>query len=439
MAKTESKKKKAYQLVKGMKDILPDDQRYWDFVYGLVNKMAETYGFRRIETPVLEFAELFNKGVGQATDIVEKEMYNFVDQGEDHLALRPEGTSGVVRAYIEHGMVNLPQPVKLFYLMPMFRRDRPQAGRYRQHTQFGFEVLGEADPVCDAQIILIAYKIYQAVNLPISIQINSVGCADCRPAYLAQLKEYFKRCKSRLSDVSAARLAKNPLRILDSKEKDDLPLIADAPQQVDFLCENCKNHFIQVLEHLEELEIPYVLNPTIVRGLDYYSKTTFEIWVGDDEGGRQSALGGGGRYDGLVEMLGGQSAPAVGFGAGVERLIAQIKERDFKVPELPKATVFVAQLGGDAKKKSLALFEKLNMAGIKVCENLGKSGLKAQLEAADKAGVHFTLILGQKELLDKTIRIRDMGSGIQEVVDLDKVTSEIKKRLEKSIVSDTEK
>jgi len=157
MAKTESKKKKAYQLVKGMKDILPDDQRYWDFVYGLVNKMAETYGFRRIETPVLEFAELFNKGVGQATDIVEKEMYNFVDQGEDHLALRPEGTSGVVRAYIEHGMVNLPQPVKLFYLMPMFRRDRPQAGRYRQHTQFGFEVLGEADPVCDAQIILIAY------------------------------------------------------------------------------------------------------------------------------------------------------------------------------------------------------------------------------------------------------------------------------------------
>jgi len=436
MVKAEPKKKKAYQLVKGMKDILPEDQRYWDYIKHVVSTMADIYGFKRIETPVLEFVDLFNKGIGQATDVVEKEMYNFVDQGEDHLALRPEVTAGVVRAYIEHGMLNLTQPVKLFYISPCFRREKPQGGRYRQFYQFGFEVLGEADAVVDAQIISITYKLYRSLNLPISVQINSVGCPDCRPAYLTQLKEYFKRYKGKLSEASVARLAKNPLRILDSKEKEDLPLIVDAPQQVDFLCENCKNHFIQVLEYLEELEIPYVLNPSIVRGLDYYSRTTFEIWVGEEEGGRQSALGGGGRYDGLVAMLGGQETPAVGFAGGVERLVSQIRDRDFKVPEATKPKVFLAQLGGEAKKKTLSIFEKLNEAGIKVYENFGKGGLKAQLEQADKLGVHFTLIIGQKEIIDKTIMIRDMENGNQEVVDISKIIPEIKKRLERSVVNE---
>ncbi|MFA6460403.1 MAG: histidine--tRNA ligase, partial [Patescibacteria group bacterium] len=424
--KKEFKKKKSLQLVRGMKDILPEEQRYWDFCRDLVDKLARAHGFERIDTPVLEFTELFVRAVGQVTDIVEKEMYSFVDQGDDHLALRPEGTAGVVRSYIEHGMLNLPQPVKLYYFAPMFRRDKPQAGRYRQHFQFGFEIIGEAEAVVDAQVILIAYKIYQAINLPVNIQINSIGCPSCRPEYENELKDYLKKQKNKLSEISQARLIKNPMRVLDSKEKEDAEIIAEAPQQIDFLCENCRNHFTQVLEYLDELEVPYSLNPTIVRGLDYYTRTAFEIWAGTEEGGRQSALGGGGRYDGLVEQLGGNPTPAVGFACGVERFVSQIKETDFKVPDRLRPEIFLAQLGIEARKKVLALFEDLQAAGIKVVENFSKSGLKPQLEMANKLGVKFTMILGQKEIIDDTIMIRDMENGIQEVVDFHKAVAEIK-------------
>ncbi|MDP2586836.1 MAG: histidine--tRNA ligase [Candidatus Komeilibacteria bacterium] len=443
MLKKEVKKRKPFQLVKGMRDILPEEQRYWDFTRDLIDRVAKSYGFSRIDTPVLEFSDLFVRAVGTSTDIVEKEMYSFVDQGEDNLALRPEGTAAVGRAYIEHGMLNLPQPVKLYYFEPMFRRDRPQAGRYRQHYQFGFEVIGEPDAIIDAQLILIASKIYQAINLPVNIQINSIGCPSCRPDFENELKDYLKKQKSKLSEVSQARLLKNPMRVLDSKEKEDLPIIAEAPQQIDFLCEDCRNHFTQVLEYLDDLGVPYALNPTIVRGLDYYTKTTFEIWSGADEAGspsseagRQSALGGGGRYDGLLELLGGNPTPASGFACGVERFIAQIKETDAKVPEKPKPEIFLGQLGPEARKKAIVLFEELQQAGIRVAENFAKSGLKPQLEMADKLGVKFTIILGQKEIIDDTVMIRDMENGIQEVVDFHKAVTEIKKRLEKSVVSD---
>src|SRR3989344_3108656 len=383
LPKKEVKKRKEFQLVKGMKDILPEEQRYWDLARSLVARLARQYGFKKIETPILEFSDLFVRAVGQTTDIVEKEMYAFTDQGDDHLALRPEGTAGVVRAYLEHGLQTLPQPVKLFYFGPMFRRDNPQAGRFRQHWQFGFEVIGETDAIIDAQIILIAYKFYQAINLPVSLQINSIGCLSCRPVFENELKDYLKKRKSKLSIISQERLFKNPLRILDSKEKEDQPIIAEAPQQIDFLCEECKNHFIQVLEYLDELEVPYALNSSIVRGLDYYSRTTFEIWTQKEEG-RQSALGGGGRYDGLVSLLGGLETPAIGFACGVERFINQIKETDFKVPEEARPEIFLAQLGAAARKKSVLLFEELTKAGLKVVENFSKSGLKPQLEIADK-------------------------------------------------------
>lgn len=435
MSKKEGKKKKEFQLVKGMKDILPEEQRYWDFTKNLVDRLAYQYGFKRMETPILEFSDLFVRAVGQTTDIVEKEMYAFVDQGDDHLALRPEGTAGIARAYLEHGLQSLPQPVKLFYFGPMFRRDNPQAGRFRQHWQFGFEVIGEADATIDAQLVLIAYKFYQAINLPVSIQINSIGCLNCRPTYEAELKDYLKKRKSKLSEISQTRLLKNPLRVLDSKEKEDQLIISEAPQQIDFLCEDCKNHFIQVLEYLDELEVPYALNSSIVRGLDYYTRTTFEIWTQKDEG-RQSALGGGGRYDGLISLLGGPETPAVGFAGGVERFINQIKETDFKVPEPERPEIFLAQLGPEAKKKSLLLFEELLRSGIRAVENFSKSGLKPQLEVADKLKVKFTLILGQKEIMDGTIMIRDMENGIQEIVDFSKAIPEIRKRLEKSVVND---
>ena len=435
MSKKDSKKKN-FQLVKGMKDLMPEEQRYWNFVRQLVDKTAGAYGFERIDTPLLEATDLFVRGVGSTTDIVEKEMYSFVDQGGDKLSLRPEGTDGVARSYIEHGMLNRPQPVKLYYLGPMYRHENPQSGRFRQHYQFGFEVLGEADAVIDAQLILIAYKIYQAINLPVVIQVNSIGCAGCRPEYLIQLKDHLRKNKSKLSEISQERLNKNPLRILDSKEKEDSPIIAEAPQQIDFLCEGCKSHFIQVLEYLDELGIPYALNPSIVRGLDYYSKTTFEIWTAAEEESRQSALGGGGRYDGLVELLGGLDTPGIGFACGIERMIAQIKETDFKVPEQDKPDIFLAQLGAEARKKSLTLLEELVGANVKVAENFSKSGLKGQLEVADKLKVKFTLILGQKEIMDGTVLIRDMENGNQETVDCKKIVAEIQKRLAKSAVSE---
>jgi len=436
MAKKIEGKKKTFQLVKGMKDVLPADARYWNYVGQLAEKFATIYGFGRIETPIVENIDLFVRSIGQATDIVEKEMYAFTDAGGECLGLRPENTAGVVRAYLEHGMQTLPQPVKLFYFGSMFRHDKPQAGRYRQFSQIGFEVIGETEPIIDAQIILIAYKFCQAAGFNCVMQVNSIGCQFCRPNYEQELKDYFKRVKHKLSEISQIRLNKNVLRILDSKEAEDLPLIADAPQQIDFLCEDCKNHFIQVLEYLDELEIPYALNSNIVRGLDYYNRTTFEIWLNDEEGSRQSALGGGGRYDGLVELLGGPATPGIGFALGVERFINQIKETDHKVPENPKPEIFLAQLGLEARKKSLRLFENLTQAGLRVAENLCKASLKSQLEMADRLGVQFTLILGQKEIIDGTIMIRDMENGIQEVVDFEKVVPEIRKRLSKAVVSE---
>jgi histidyl-tRNA synthetase len=328
-------------------------------------------------------------------------------------------------------MLNLPQPIKLYSFGPLFRYDKPQAGRFRQFHQFNFEIIGEQDAICDAQIILVAYKILQELNLSAVVQINSIGCSTCRPDYENVLKDYLKRYRSKLSEISQKRLSKNPLRILDSKEKEDQEIIKEAPQQIDNLCETCRDHFIQVLEYLDELEIPYALNYRIVRGLDYYCRTTFEIWPPEEEQSGQTALAGGGRYDGLIELLGGRATPAVGFAGGVERLINLIKEQKVKIPELKKPEIFLAQLGLEARKRALTLFEELYSAGLKVAEGMTKSGLKSQLELANKLGAKYTLIIGQKELIDGTIMIRDMEGGVQEVIDIKKVVPEIHKRLEK--------
>lgn len=425
----EKNKKKVYQLVKGMKDILPEDEKYWSAVTEVVENLATKYGFSKIETPVLEAADLFVRGTGAATDIVEKEMYSFVDQGGEKLALRPECTPGVVRAYIEHGLINLPQPVKLFYFSPMFRHDKPQSGRYRQFYQVGFEVIGDAEPVIDAQLITLAYQIYTAFQLQPTVQINSIGCPECRPAFEQALKEHFKKERNKLSETSKERLSKNVLRILDSKEEEDQPIIARAPQQMDFLCEGCQKHFMQVLEYLDDLQVPYFLNSRIVRGLDYYTRTTYELWLGDEEAGRTSALGGGGRYDSLVELLGGRPTPASGFAIGVERLILQLKEHDVKGKERRRPEVFVAQLGNEARRKALILYEQLYKAGVLSAESFSKSGLKPQLEISDRLNVPYTIIVGQKEIIDDTVLLREMTGGMQEVVPFSKIVPEILKRL----------
>lgn len=424
------------QLLRGMKDILPADQPYWWWVFDIIRRAAADYGFERIETPLLEATSLFVRSVGEGTDIVGKEMYSFVDKSGDSVTLKPEGTAGVVRAYIEHGMLNLPQPVKLWYLTPLFRHERPQAGRYRQHWQFGCEAIGVAQPIIDAQLVLLVRSVLQMLGLEFSIQINSIGDPQTRAQYAKSLQAFLKSKKSELTEEQKLTLQKNPMRLLDSKDPVIQAMLTDAPQIIDTLDDASRQHFTQVLEYLDDCEVPYTLNPKLIRGLDYYNRTVFEFWgVGDDSGA--VSLGGGGRYDGLVESLGGRPTPAAGFGLGVDRIILQLKEKQIVPPADRQPIIYLAQLGEPARKKMLKLFDKLRAEGIRVAEGLTRDGLKQQLEVANRIGAHYTLIIGQKELMDDTIMIRDMENGIQEVVDFSKVVGEMKKRVDKAVANGT--
>jgi histidyl-tRNA synthetase len=431
-----SRKAKKFSRLRGMKDILFDEYKYWDLVIKKANDLARAYSFNRIETPVLENTELYERSTGKSTDIVTKEMYSFTDKNGEKIAMRPEATPGLVRAYIEHGMFNLPQPVKMFWFGPCFRHDRPQAGRYRQFYQLDFEIFGEATPVADTLLILIAYNFYRELQIDIQVQVNSIGCSVCRKDYANKLVEFYKERgkRTKLCNECKKRLVKNPLRLLDCKEPECVEVREDAPQIVDYLCEDCKNHFIKVLEYLDELDISYNFNPYLVRGLDYYNRTVFEFWAADEgeqEKG-QSSLGGGGRYDGLIEYMGGRPSPACGFAIGMERTIMKIKEKNIPLKNDDNKVVFVAQLGDQARRKAMLIFEELRKSGYKVKQSFTKDSLKAQLEDANKAGSKLTLILGQKEIMDGTILFRDMESGIQEIVDFKKTASEIEKRLNNS-------
>lgn len=428
--KKTSKKDKIPKLLRGFKDILPEQQRYWLYIRDVAESFARGYGFNKIDTPVLEESSLFVRSVGKQTDIVQKEMFTFADKSEGSVTLRPEGTASIARSYINHGMLSLPQPVKLFYWGPFFRRERPQSGRYRQFHQFGFEVIGDDNPIIDAQLITIAYNLYRQIGLKdISIQVNSLGTPECRKEYLEELTSYFKSKRRMLSDEAKKLLTRSPLRLLDSKDPSLEPLKAEAPQIIDWLDEESKTHFMKVIEYLDELDIPYVLNPYLVRGLDYYTKTVFEVWPGEEKEGAQSALCGGGRYDNLIETLDGRPTPAAGFAPGIERIILQMKALEIQPPARFKPQIFLAQIGDQAKIKAMALFEQLRQENVPVAENLAKDSLKAQLELANKQGVKYVMILGQKEVIDGTILIRDMESGVQEVVDFNKAVGEIKKKV----------
>ncbi len=418
----------APQALRGMKDILPADQKYWMCVRAAAEAIASAFGFERIDTPVLEEVSLFVRGTGKHTDIVEKEMFSFVDQGGESMALRPEFTPSVTRAYINHGLWNQPQPIKWFTWGPVFRHERPQAGRYRQFTQGGLDVFGDRHPVIDANLIFAAHSLFKDIGLDALVLVNSIGDAASRETYKEALIAHYRAKRSQTCENCKKRLQKNPLRVLDCKEEGCQAVKAEAPQIVDFLNEESKNHFIRVLEYLDELEVPYQLQPHLVRGLDYYSHTVFEI-VPADEADKHSALAAGGRYDGLVEILGGMPTPAVGFAWGVERIILCLKDKGVVVPELPAAEVFVAQLGEPARRKTLALFNSLRKDGVHVAESFSRDALKQQLEIANRLGVRYTVILGQKEVLDGTALIRDMDSGIQEIVDFKKCAAELRKKL----------
>ncbi len=418
------------QLLRGFRDILPAEQDYWHFIRQTAENFAKGYSFSAIELPILEEANLFIRSIGKQTDIVEKEMFSFVDQGQGVVVLRPEATASVARAYVNHGMLNLPQPVKLYYWGPMFRRERPQSGRQRQFHQFGFEILGDGNPVIDAQIIAIASNFYQQIGLnQISIQVNSIGCPECRKIYIQELITYYRSKRRLLCEDCRARITKNPLRLLDCKKPSCQFARNEAPQIVDWLDEECKDHFMKVVGYLDELNVSYILNPFLVRGFDYYTRTVFEVWPKEEKEGSQSALGGGGRYDGLIELMGGQPTPAMGVAIGIERTISQLKQKEIKIPVSKEPDVFLAQIGDQAKVKALLLFEQLRQQNIIVAENFAKDSLKSQLELANKLKVRYALILGQKEVMDGTILIRDMESGVQEIIDFNKTAAELKKKL----------
>lgn len=427
------KSKQIFQTPKGTNDILPEEQRYWEKIYKVVKDTAADYGYEKIDTPIFENAELYTQGVGAGTDIVEKQMYRFKTAGGDEMVLRPEFTAGIVRAYNQHGMFNMPQPVKFWYFGPAFRYERPQEGRARQFTQFGFEVLGEQDASYDVQIIQMCLNIFKGIGLKeIGVEINSVGCKECRNTYKKELLKYYKNRVIRMCKDCKRRYKDNPLRLLDCKEEECQAYKMNAPHAVDILCDACKAHFKGILELLDELGISYVLNHFLVRGLDYYSKTVFEFYhrIEDSEERKsQSALGGGGRYDYLAQMLGGRDTPAVGLGCGVERIILLMKKLGVKAPISRPANVFLVQLGGLGKKKAMKLFEELRDGGIHIAEAFGKDSIKSQLKVADKIGVKYSLILGQKEALDGNVILREMSSGAQETVPIEKIIKILKNKL----------
>lgn len=424
------RKARTPKLLRGFKDVLPEDQAYWDKVSDTARAISNAYSFGHIRLPILESVKLFNRTI-KGSDIVEKEMFEFEDKGGDKVTLRPEATAQMARAYINHGMINQTQPVKLWCMGPMFRYDRPQAGRYRQFWQWGAESFGSQDPIIDAQMILMVHRFMQECGLDVVIKINSIGTPDSRREYLMELVSYFKQFRRKLSDIDKKRLTKNPLRLLDSKEEGMAELKAEAPQILDWLDDSSKQHFMKVLEYLDEAEVPYELDPFLVRGLDYYQKTVFEVVSAKESQRSMGSLGGGGRYDGLRELIGGRedSPGGMGFGIGIERVILAMKEAGVDLPKRRSVDVFFCQLGDAARRKGLMLFEEFRKEGVSIMEAFGKGALKAQLEMADKHKAKIALILGQKEVLDGTIIIRDMESGGQEIVDIKKVVSLAKKAI----------
>ena len=415
----------AFRSPKGMHDILPDDFLYFDRVEKSLKSVSQFFNFSRMETPILEELKMFERGTGINSEVVSKQMFTVKTKGGDVLALRPEMTPGVLRAYLQNGLNYVSNPGKFFYFSPIFRHEQPQAGRFRQFHQLGFEILSSDDPVYDAQVINASYRVITDLKLKnLIIKINSIGCKTCRPNYLKKLKSFYKDKLNKVCKDCRKRYTENPLRMLDCKEEKCQEVKINAPVSLDYLCSSCKNHFTLVLEFLDEIKIPYIVDSSLVRGLDYYSRTVFEIFTE----GFDFALGGGGRYDYLSEFLGGPKLPAVGSALGVERIIEVMKARE--IPGCPKNRfkAFLVYMGDQAKKRAVSLIDEFYQKGIPVRESFSKDSLKAQMKQADKEGVDFALILGQREVFEDVIILRDMKSGSQESIPLRKIADELKRR-----------
>jgi histidyl-tRNA synthetase len=413
-----------YQAPRGTQDVLPEDQPWWDYVRATAERLCRQFHYQQIETPMFEDASLFLRTVGDATDIVSKEMYLFEDRGQQQLALRPEGTAPVCRAYLEHGMANLPQPVRLWYWMPNFRYDRPQAGRYREHHQFGIEAIGDDDPAIDAEVIELLLRLYEDLGLSgLTLHLNSIGDPVCRPAYLNVLRAHYVDKLDRICNDCRQRYEKNALRLLDCKEELCQPVIAGAPAFTDHLCEPCAEHFERLKGYLDAVDIRYHLNPRLVRGLDYYTRTVFEVQP-REEGG-QSSLGGGGRYDGLIEQLGGKHTPGIGFGTGIERIIINLKRQEVPLQEASAPDVYVACATDGARTVSYKLASDLRRGGISAVLGSAERSLKAQLRHADQLLARFVAIIGERELADGSVSLKDLRNGSQITVPLSDVASKV--------------
>ena len=411
-----------YKSVTGTRDVLPDEQPYWRIIEEKIDKITRLYGYEQVNPPVFEQTELFVRGVGETTDIVEKEMYTFLDKGKNSLTLRPEFTAGIMRLYLQNGLHTRPKPVKLFSIGPIFRYERPQAGRFRQHTQFDVEALGEQDPAVDLEVMSIAWQLYAELGFKgLAFQLNSTGCPVCRPGYVATLTAYYQKRFDEICGDCKRRLQSNPLRLLDCKNETCQPIILDAPVISRFLCGECKEHFETLRRYLDALERSYTINHKLVRGLDYYTKTVFEVWA---EGiGAQNAMCGGGRYDGLVEQLGGPPTPGIGFGSGIERIILSMKQQGLAPAPEQKPDVFLVSLGQLARMKAIPLLYKLRENELAATTAFGDKSFKTQMRDADRQGARYALILGENELAAGIVAVKNLGDGVQENVPEDRIVS----------------
>ena len=416
--------------VKGTNDILPDQSQKWQFVEGKMLETAELFGFKEIRVPVFEHTEVFKRSVGDTTDVVQKEMYTFEDKGGRSITLRPELTAGVIRSAIEKGLINGALPQKLCYIGGCYRYEKPQAGRLREFHQFGVECVGAAAPNADAEVISLAKAVLENIGIKdISLEINSIGCPECRKEYHKALKEYFSANAETLCDTCKERLDRNPMRILDCKSPICREVAANAPVVIDYLCDDCKEHFEKVKANLSAMNISFTVNPKIVRGLDYYTRTVFEFVSGDI--GAQSTVCGGGRYDGLIKQMGGQDTPSLGFAMGIERLMMVLEAQKAELPEDSTCDLFIATLGDKATLKASALCRELRDEGYKVQTDICGRGLKAQMKYANKIGAKFTLVLGDNEVESGKATLKKMSDSSEREISLNELVEELGEEIRK--------
>lgn len=408
--------------IKGTKDVLPSEVHKNQYIEATALDIAEKFGYKEIRTPVFEHTELFQRGVGDTTDVVQKEMYTFDDKGGRSITLRPEGTAGAVRSYLENGLCNETMPQKVCYLTSCYRYEKPQAGRLREFHQFGVECFGTKSPLADAEIIALAKSIFDTLGInDLSLEINSIGCPTCRAEYQKALKEYFNQYKDSLCDTCKDRLERNPMRLLDCKSPQDQEIAKDAPVVIDYLCEECQEHFDKVQEYLKAQDIEYTINPKIVRGLDYYTKTVFEFVSSSI--GAQGTVCGGGRYDGLVSELGGQDTPSLGFGMGLERLMLLMEAQKAPFPEANKPDLFIVALGDKATLKAVEIVKDMRAEGFTALLDLNQRSIRAQMKYADKLGAKFNVVLGDNEVEEGIAKLKNMENGETTEIALDTFVS----------------